>query len=51
MEVNLVYNKSKRLTVFETSDFAKAFRIAQSFATQLDLKIYDATKHEGEWLT
>ena len=51
MEVNLVYNKSKRLTVFETSDFAKAFRIAQSFATQLDLKIYDATKREGEWLT
>lgn len=50
MEVNLVYNKSKRLTVYETKDYAKAFEIAQSIATQLDLKIYDATKREGVWL-
>ncbi len=51
MEVNLVYNKSKRLTVFETNDFSNAFSIAELFAAQLNLKIYDATKREGKWLT
>lgn len=50
IEVNLVYNKNRRLTVFTTKDFNKALNIAQLFADKLALRIYDATQREGKWL-
>jgi len=50
IEVNLIYNKSRRLTVYTTQDFSKALNIARMFAEKFNLPIYDATKREGYWL-
>ncbi len=50
IEVNLVYNRSRRLTVYLTKDFSKALEIARKFAAKFELSIYDATKREGEWI-
>ncbi len=50
IEVNLVYNRSRRLTVFTTKNYDKAFEIARLFADKFKLSIYDATQREGKWI-
>lgn len=51
LEVNLVYNKNRRLTVYTTKDFNKALHIAEEFAEKFKLRIYDATQREGKWIS
>ncbi len=50
IEVNLIYHNNRRLTVYETQDYNSALGIARQFADKLTLRIYDATKREGEWI-
>jgi len=50
LEVNLVYNRSRRLTVYTTKDYNKALDVARKFAIKFDLSIYDASARDGKWL-
>jgi hypothetical protein len=50
LEVNLVYNRSRRLTIYTTQKFDKALSVANIFAEKLDLRIYDASTRDGHWI-
>lgn len=50
LEVNLIYNRSRRLTVYTTRDYNKALDISTKFAAKYNLSIYDASTREGKWL-
>lgn len=42
VKVNLVYDRNKRLTVFQTEDFAQAYAAAEIIAASLGAAIYNA---------
>jgi hypothetical protein len=50
IEVNLVYKRSRRLTVYTTSNYDEALNTARVFASKFSLDIYDATSREGKWI-
>ncbi|MEZ4804162.1 MAG: hypothetical protein R2852_01370 [Bacteroidia bacterium] len=50
IEVNLIYNRSRRLTLYTCQSFKDALNIAHQVGNQLNLKIYNATLKEGEWI-
>lgn len=50
IDVNLIYNANRRLTVFSNNDYQEAYSVAKLFSDKLSLKIYDATNREGVWL-
>jgi hypothetical protein len=50
IEVNLIYNRSRRLTIYTCQSFSDALHVAKKVGRQLHLKIYNATLKEGEWI-
>jgi|GEM_PF-5367594 len=50
MEVNLIYNKNRRLNIFLTEDYNKALEVAKLFSRELRLEILDASTKEKQWL-
>ncbi len=50
LEVNLVYNRSRRLTAYTTKDYNKALRVARIFAQKFEMGIYDASTRDAHWL-
>jgi hypothetical protein len=50
IEVNLVYNRNRRLTVYTSSHYNDALKMARMFASKFSLDIYDATSREGKWI-
>jgi len=50
IEIGLVYNKNKKLIVKIAKNSEDAFLTAKHFAEKLNIKIYDATQNEPEWV-
>jgi hypothetical protein len=50
IEVNLIYNTSRKLTVYITNNYDVAIEKARFFEGLFKLSIYDATEREGKWL-
>lgn len=46
IKVNLIYDKNKKLTVYQDYDIDSVYKKAKYFAKELELKIYDATNKE-----
>lgn len=42
VKVNLVYDRNKRLTIFQTADFSQSYEAAEMIATSLGAPIYNA---------
>jgi len=49
-KVNFIYDRSRRLTIYQTSDSKDAFQTAKILAKGLNLKIYDATGKPQGWI-
>lgn len=50
IEVNLIYNTSRKLTVFISDKYDAALEKARYFESLFKLPIYDATEREGKWI-
>ncbi len=50
IEVNLCYNKNKKLNVFITDKYDLALEKAKYFSEKFKIDIYDATGKEAKWL-
>ncbi len=50
IKVNFVYDRTRRLTIYQTSDRQDAFQKAKMLARGLDLRIYDATGKPQGWI-
>lgn len=50
IEVNLIYNTSRKLTVYITDKYDAALEKARYFESLFKLPIFDATEREGKWL-
>lgn len=48
--VNLVYEKNKRMHVFEAQSPEEAIEKARFIADKLNVKIFDASKRSGKWV-
>ena len=48
--VNLIHSRNQRLSVYKTDNLEKAFKVAQLFADNLNLDIFDATNREKNWI-
>lgn len=49
-QVNLITKQNKRIRVLETENIEEAFQFAKEIAPKLNLKIWDATTKEANWL-
>ncbi len=50
IQVNLATAQNKRIRLLETEHMEKAFTFAKQVAQQLDLRLWDATSKEGQWV-
>lgn len=50
IKVNFIYDRTRRFTIYKTSDIQDAMDKAKLLATGLDLKIYDATSSRQGWI-
>ncbi|MFO7880901.1 MAG: hypothetical protein ACQES0_09945 [Bacteroidota bacterium] len=50
IKVNFIYDRTRRLTIYQTSDIQDAFQKAKILADGLHLKIYDATGSPQGWI-
>lgn len=50
IQVNLATEQNKRIRLLETQNMDEAFAFAKEASQKLDLKVWDATSKEGQWL-
>lgn len=48
--VNLIYDKHKRLNIYQSKDREEAIEKAALVARKLDVRIFDATTRDGKWV-
>ncbi len=50
IQVNLATERNERIRLLETEHIEEAFAFAKEVAQQLDLRLWDATSKEGQWV-
>jgi hypothetical protein len=50
LNINLFFENSQHMTVYQTGDVEVAFEIANFFKETLNINVLDATKNESKWL-
>lgn len=50
IQVNLATGRNERIRLLETEQMEEAFAFAKEVAQQLDLRLWDATSKEGQWV-
>ena len=50
IQVNLATGRNERIRLLETEHMEEAFTFAKEVAQQLDLRLWDATSKEGQWV-